>query len=993
MIFRFGACELDTRTCELRRSGHALHLEPQVFDVLCYLLRHRERLVTKEEILDSVWGHRFVTPATLNSRLKTARRAIGDNGRAQQVIRTVRGRGFRFIAPVQVLESPSEEVSALPSPSPDAGSPQLEVSGPPVAHHGDPPGHPTPSDAGLVARSAELARLRALLEKVRSGDPQVVFITGEPGIGKSILAAAFLADAAGEARTTRGQGLEQRGAAEAYLPVLDAMGRLFRRPGGAEAAAHLERLAPTWVAQLPGFFAAERVEAAQRRSYGATSSRMLREMAEALEAISVDAPLLLLLEDLHWSDPSTLDLIAWIAQRAESARLLILCTYRPGDADSHLRGLVAQVRRTPCFAEIPLERLSDSDIEELCRRRYPLPALPRELVHHAYRRSQGNPLFALTLLEDWVESGAVAREGGGWRMTRTAAELAAAIPESLSLLFEQRVERLAADDRRILEAGSLAGPEFEVALLSAALALEEEEVEARLQRITRTGQLVRELGITEWPDGTVTSRFGFSHDLLREAVYSRIPHARRVRLHRAVGERLEAGFRSRASERASELALHFRSGQDHPRAVLYLRLAAERAVMRSAQREAVQHVNDALEILRRHPDLPNHGQTELQFQRILGPALLLTRGWGDPDAERAFVRARELSEQIGDPEQIAGVLHRLAYLHEIRGDFHESEPLLQRCLHLSGCAPGPYTSIESHELLSCSLFHQGRFEEALRSAYLAIDAFEPDDPGDPFAAMLGMNAAVASHFWASLALWCLGRPEGALEPLRAAMRITGDSQLIYMQAATHAMAAELYHFRGDLAPLVEHADAARVISMRQGYPFEHAVALTLRGWANAAEGHAREGVDQIRQGLAMQAAAGADIERPYGLGLLADACLRCGRFQDGLAAVDQALGIIERRSRTYFWQAELHRLRGELLAAQGNDDAGADSLRDALRIAAEQQALSLELRAAMSLLRLESRLRRTGSARERVASIYGRFTEGFDTMDLGTARALMETVD
>jgi tetratricopeptide (TPR) repeat protein len=842
----------------------------------------------------------------------------------------------------------------------------------------------------LIARSAELGQLMELVRAACEGTRQVVLVHGEPGIGKSALAEALLARAPAGVRIARGYCLEQRGAGEPYLPVLDALGRLCRGVAGAGVVRQLEASAPTWLVQMPWLLAPEQLEAARHRSYGATRERMLRELGEALEALSRDTPLVLLLEDLHWSDPSTLDLIAWIGQRPEPARLLVLGTFRPGDAESHLRSVIGQVRRSGRLTEIALQRWSEADLRDYCGRRSPARAFPDELLSLAHWRSDGNPLFVQTLLDSWIQGGALVESDEGWIATRALEALAAEIPESLRRLLEQRVEQLPADEQQILEAASLAGPVFSSAVVAAALEVDEEGVETCCHALAQRGHLLRDAGTAEWPDGTLTARFAFAHHLFQDALSARVPLTRRARLHLRVGKRLEAAYGADVADQASELALHFRHGRDAARAVRYLRLSAEQACRRSAQREAVGHLTAALDLLKQRPLLPDALSLELDLQRMLGQALLLTRGWGDPDAERALIRAREISEQLNNAAQLAQVLHGMAYIHEIRGDFHQSQPLLEQCLGLGEAVEGPYTTIESHELLSCSLFHQGKFEGALQSARAAIAAFRPAEPGDPFAASLGMNASVASHYWAGLALWCLGHPDEALNPLEDALRTAEHSQLIYMQASAHGQAAQLYQFRRELSPLIAHAEEALELSHRQGYPFHHAIALTLRGWARVVEGAVEDGLEEIRRGLATQAAAGADMERPYGLGLLAEALLYTGRTEEGLTAVDEAEAIIHRRARSFFWEAELHRLRGELLLRKGATEAAESSLREALAIAGRQGARSLELRAAMSLCRLRCDRDGRGEARETLAGIYAGFTEGLNTPDLREAAAMLE---
>jgi hypothetical protein len=325
-------------------------VEPQVFDVLRHLVEHRERLVSTDELLDQVWGHRFVTPAAVSSRIKTARQLVGDDGASQRVIRTVRGRGFRFVADVDVAGAPATPVAS-------AG---------PIAHTRGAPLGPLAAPR-LIARAEELARLARAFDTARAGRRQIVFLTGEPGIGKTTLTEAFVTAVGGvstDVCVARGQCLDQRGAGEAYLPVLDALARLGRGPEAERIAAVLERHAPTWLLQLPSLASPDQIATAERRSVGASRERMLREMVEALEVLAQEKTLILVLEDLHWSDPSTLDLIVWIAQRPEPTRLFVLGTLRPSDADVQVRAALTQVRRSGIGTEIPLGRWDERALSD-----------------------------------------------------------------------------------------------------------------------------------------------------------------------------------------------------------------------------------------------------------------------------------------------------------------------------------------------------------------------------------------------------------------------------------------------------------------------------------------------------------------------------------------------------------------------------------------------------------------------------------------------------
>ena len=845
----------------------------------------------------------------------------------------------------------------------------------------------------LVGRGAELQRLSELFRAACRGDRQLAFVVGEPGIGKSTLIGMFLdrIRTSGHLRIGRGQCLDQRGAGEPYMPVLEALGRLCRERDGAELIAVLERYAPTWLAQMPSLLDAAQLEAVHRRAFGATRERMLREMVEALDAFTVEAPLLLLLEDLHWSDPSTVDLLAALAHRPEPAQLFVLGSYRPGDAPDALTGLVASIRLQGRCHQVMLDAWTQAEARAYVESRCAPGTPPPGLIDLVLRRTGRHPLFVRSLMDEWLESGALVRDGAEWRLAGNLEQLAQAIPESVRASIEQRIERLPAAHQELLEAASVMGAEFEVTAVGAALDVGGETLEPQLRRLARQGWVTATPAATEWPDGTLTARYSFGHHLHQELLYSRLSVARRAKLHERIGRRLESAYGDTAAERAGELALHFQKARDDERTVRYHRLAAEHAAGRSAYHEVITHLTPALEILRRRPDLPDAAHVELTLQRMLGPALLVTRGWGDRDAERAYTRARQLSEQLDDSDQLASVLHGLAYLHEFRGEYLQAQTILEERLNLRLPHEEPGPLLETHELLSCSLFHQGSFERALAHAQEGLKLIGPNQP-NAFLASWGDNAGTACLFWAGLNSWFLGLPDQAVELVQRAVDACDQSGQGYMLAMAEAQAARLFQHRRESDKVAERAERAITVAEREGYPYERAFAQTLLGWSEVMSGASSAGLQRLRAGVEGQAELGAGMERPYSLGLLADALAHAGQDEAALGAITDALALPETRQRSFFWEAELHRLRGVLLLRQRSAQAAEASLRRAIEIAALQGARSLELRSSVSLCRLHRETGGASDASRRLQEVLGSFREGFDTPDLREARALLEEV-
>jgi DNA-binding winged helix-turn-helix (wHTH) protein/predicted ATPase/type II secretory pathway predicted ATPase ExeA len=1006
VIYTFGEYTLDTRRYELRRAGRLCAVEPQVFEVLAYLLEQRDRVVTKQELLDHVWGHRFVSEATLTSRLMSARKAIGDSGHDQRLIKTIHGRGYRFVWPAEESDDGARprvaEVGAEDghdSPQSDEFAAIERPSLPPPTAFAVPTDPHGAAHRLTVGRAAELGQLREWLDRALEGARQLVFITGEAGLGKTTLIETFMDGAPGDrfARVARGQCLEQRGEGEAYMPVLEALARLCREPGGDEVIAVLSERAPNWLVQMPGLVDAASYEALRRRVLGTTRERMLREMAEALEALTAERPLVLVLEDLHWSDYSTLDLLSLLAWRQEPARLLLIGTFRPGDASRQahpLRAVVQELRVRGGCVELALSPLAEEEIGAYLEARFAGAALPAELARLVCARTEGNPLFMRSLIEAWIADGALERRDGRWEMRASVASLAASEPDSLLQLIDQQLYQFSPEDQETLEAASVVGVEFSTAAVAAALEQDEEGVERRCAVLARQGQFLRSAGTAEWPDGTVAARFEFVHQLYKEVLYRRLPPGRQKRLHARIGARLETGYGALAHERAPELAVHFVRGRDSERALRYLRLAARHALQRSAYQEAVAHLRSGLTLLGSQPDTPERGQLELDFQMALASALVPTAGWTAPEVQTAYARARELGDRMGDPRWLPDALYGLAATHEFRGQYHEAQALIEQRLRLLEETGDVRRRLQSHELLACSLYHQGAFARSLEHTDRGLALYDPT-PDQAFEGPIVEGTGVACHAWAGQALWFLGYPDRAVTRIEEGMRLAEDLGIPWPLVGIRAVAAFVHQFRREADLVKRRAEESLALAREHGFRYWAAVAGILRGWAMNAQGFGEEGLDELGRGLSTYLEMDIKIDRPYFLALLAEARARLGRVDEGLEAATEALALVQ-GSRSFFYEAEIHRLRGALILQVGAPNAAEEAercYRQALEVARRQRARSSELRVALSLARLWA-LRGDGAEGYRLlAGVHAAFDEGLDTPDLREAGALLAGLD
>lgn len=985
MNYAFADCTLDARLFELRRNGYACHVEPQVFSVLLYLLQHRDRVVPKEELLEEVWGDQFVTEATLNSRIMAARKAIGDDGSKQQFIKTVRGRGFRFIGEVKEL------THELTSEENQKEAPDLQSSAN-IA-----PAYSLPDSPRTFGRESELRHLRQRLNQSLNGQRQLVFVTGEAGIGKTTLLQKFLSEATtqNEYWLLQGQCLDQHGAGEAYMPLLSALGRLCRQPEGEKVTALLMQCAPTWLVQMPLLISPTEFEKLQPRTADATRERMLREMVETLEVLSEQRPLVLTLEDLHWSDYSTLDLLSWLARRPGAARLMIIGTFRPADARANghpLRQLAQELRIRGLCAELALSYLDEDSIRAYLQSRFPDLECEEELVAIIHQRTEGNPLFVCHVLDDWVDRHWLEQHKGQWTLKVPCDSLANHIPDNLRHLIEQQIEQLSIEERQLLEAASVAGAEFTAsALANAQDNLDLETVEIRCAELARQGRFLLTLDAAEWPDGTLAERFGFTHHLYPEVIYTSLPAGRCARLHRQIGEQLETGHGSRTREIAPELAAHFLRGRDAAKAVAYSQQAAEQALSRSACHEAIAHLRRALNAIENQPQSEKRLQQEVGLQCALGIALVSISGWQAPEVAQAYHSAYELSRQLDDPVLQSSALYGLSVVYEAGGDYEKAAGILEQQLKILDSAADTVPNIEkslleSHELLACSFFHQGRFELACNHADEGLKYYQPGWYSEPIAAA-GENAGAGCHGWAALSLWYDGYPDSALRRMQTALETAHlphqDVSVAYMLSQIGV----LHQLRGEIEKVAHYADATLELAHKGGFSYRSALGNILSGWVMAACGQHEAGIERLQQGLAVCRSIGAIYDLPYLLALLAEAFGQASRYDEGQAILEEAHSVLP-QIRPFFFQPELHRLQGELLLkenAQGNRNAAIQHFHKALELSRALPAKSLELRAATSLYQLT----RSAEDHQRLSEIYKSFTEGFETADLQGAKAIL----
>ncbi len=888
-------------------------------------------MVSRDELIRAIWAGTFVTKAVLKVAVRAIREALGDDAGSPRYIETVGREGYRFIGGDAATTRPSGETAALAAPA-------------------------------MVGRTRDLEVLHAHLARALTGRRAVTFVSGEAGIGKTTLIDAFVEEVErdGRAWVARGQCLEQYGVSEAYLPILEALGGLIRGDAGQELTAVLRQHAPTWVSLLP---AIETPDARRRRDGAGVATRparMLREIADALELFTLQRALVLVLEDLQWSDPSTIDLLARMARRRNRARLMVIGSFRPADVIVHehpLRTVEHELLASGLCEALSLELLSLADVTAYVAARLGLPSSEetRRIASLVYERTEGNALFMVSVVNDLIARGLLVQEDGRWRIEGAINRATKWIPVGLQELLGRQMRRLTPAARRVLEAASVAGDEFAVGAVAAALGDEPDAIEDVCEGLASHGNLIADAGLAEWPDGSIAGRYRFRHALYRHALYDAISEARRIRLHRAIGLREEAGFAGRVADRAAHLAMHFAHGHDYGRALEYHSLAGSTALDRHAAHEAVSHFTAALDALAHHPDGPERRERELGLVVANATLLMAIRGYAAPETERRFARARALCDMLPESPQRFPVLRGLVSYHHVRAELDDAHELGEVLLSQAAQNPNDHLlRVQAPYGHGATLFHMGRFEAARTHMEAALREYHPATHREHVTVYGGYDPGVACMAWLAWTLALQGHLDDAVtydtEGLALARR-HGDAFTLAWACAAAGVTQQLF---GAWDAAERSAAEAIMLAEEHGFPHVRGMAMTNRGWSLVMLGKAPAGIPLLREGVAALDATGSRLVRPSYLAMLAAADAMEGDRRSARQRFDDAVDEMD-RSGERFHEALILTGRGEMLALTDPTESGAAAAEAYLRLARDvavaQGARLLELRAAIGFAR------------------------------------------
>jgi tetratricopeptide (TPR) repeat protein len=752
------------------------------------------------------------------------------------------------------------------------------------------------------------------------------------------------------------------------------------------------------VAHLAALDPAPRERSRAGGAVAATPARMLRELADALDVFTRARPLLLVLDDLQWSDRSSVDLLACLARRPQPARLLVVGSVRPADMRANDHPLLAaqhELQAKGLCEEIALSLLSRDDVGRYLEARFggaPAAAL-RRLAARVHERTEGNALFMLNMVNDLVSAGLLAWRDDRWQVEGSVESATDRIPAGLRELLDRRLHRLAPAARKVLEAASVAGDEFAVAAVAAAVQMDAGQVEDLCEELAAPGALIVDAGLAEWPDGSVSGRYRFQHALYRGALYEGIAEARRVALHRAIGRREEAGFAERADEHAAELAMHYSRGRSHQRALHFHELAAAAALDRHAPHEAVAQYTAALAALNRTPESAARMRRELPLAVARATLLMAIEGYAAPATEAAYAHARRLCDALPAVPQRYPVLRGLLSYLQVRAEFAQARALSTELLQHAERRPSDaLLHVQAHYGVGTTVFHCGSLPEARRHLEAALRRYDPASHRRHILAYGGYDPGVACSLWLAWTLILQGEVEDGLERMRAGIALAERHGDAFTLAWVHQAAGATHQLVGDWAASGTESLAAMRLAEEHGFPHVLGMATANRGWALMMQGEAADGIAMLRDGVAMVEQTGARLIRPSFLGMLAAAHMMEGDWPAATASVEESFAEMARTGESLFEAALLVEKSRMLVAdrSAADRDAAEACLRRALAVSRAQGARLLELRVAVALVRHARGVAARAEARELLEAAHAWFVDRpAATRELVAARQLL----
>jgi predicted ATPase len=836
----------------------------------------------------------------------------------------------------------------------------------------------------LVGREHELALLLDRWERAKDREGQVVLLSGEPGIGKSRIVRSLREALAGETHTRLSYYCSPYHQNSALYPVIEQLERaagILRDDPPEQQLDKVETLLATsttdvgeatqLIAALLSIPAGERYPpiafSPQRQK-----ERTLEVLVAQLQGLSASQPVLMIFEDVQWIDPTSLELLDLIIDHIRSLPVLVIVTFRPE--------FVPRWAGHAHVTALSINRLSRRQGTAMVERLTNGKTLPAEVLDQIVARTDGVPLFVEELTKTVLESGLLRQSGARYELTGALPPLA--IPTTLRDSLMARLDRLA-PVKEVAQFGAAIGREFSFELLAAVSPLDDDGLQKALDQLVHA-ELVFRRGVP--PHAVYT----FKHALVQDAAYGTLLRGKRHELHGRIAAVLEEQFPDSTETQPELVAHHYTQAGIVQKAVEYWYKAGQRAISRSATAEAIAHLEKGLEVLQRLPAGAERDQLELGLQAALGGMLIAAKGFAAPETGKAYVRARELSEQLGEVRQRFPVLYGLSLFHLYRGETGDAHAVAEDLLRLGERDNRPGDLFFAHRALGVTALPRGRFDVARIHLERALTLYDPTQHRSG-ALFYSFDPHIVCLDYLSRSLLPLGYLEQALQRRRETLQEARDLGHPNTLALALFFGCVFFQMLQDRRAVRERAKALLALAAEEGFAFWTAGGTIVQGWATATGSEIEAGIARMREGLAAWRTTGAEYMAPYFLGLIAEAHAQAGQIPEALELLDESIGRSNKTDEAWF-RSELHRMKAELLLSTAvSDPAEAEiAFKQAIAVAQMQQARLWELRAAIGLGRLWRDRGRRSEAHALIAPLHAWFREGLDTVDLKAAAALVE---
>ncbi|HEV8717280.1 MAG TPA: adenylate/guanylate cyclase domain-containing protein [Candidatus Binatia bacterium] len=857
----------------------------------------------------------------------------------------------------------------------------------------------------FVGRQSEMEQLRRALAQAKAGHGQIVGTMGEPGLGKSRLFYEFKLLSSSGCLVLEAYSVSH-GKATAYLPVIELLKSYFdiqaqddERKRREKVTGKVLNLDRSLEDTLPYLFALLGIEEQpsplrqmdpqirRQRTFEALKKLFLRE--------SLNQPLVLIFEDLHWIDGETQGFLDVLSESVASAKLLLLTNYRP--EYRHEWG------QKTYYTQLRLAPLSEAEAEELLTFLLGHDAGLTPLKQLILDKTQGTPFFMEEVVQTLAEEGVLSGERGSYRLVRAPTVLQ--LPATVQGILAARIDRLAPDEKALLQQLAVIGRQFPMSLVRHVIAHPEADLYRLLTSLQRKEFLYEQPAFPE-------SDYIFKHALTQDVAYGTVLQEQRKVLHEQTGQALETMYNSKLEEYYGALAHHYSRSANTEKAIHYLQLAGQQAVHRSAHTEAISHLTATLDLLKTLPESAERNHAELQLLMTLGPVFFATKGYGSPEAQHAYLRAQELCDVAGNSLQLFQALWGVAVFHFVSAEYSTTFALGERLFSLAQDMGDRSLVLEAHLMLGITSFWSGAFITARGHLESALALYDTEEHRE-HAFLYGQDPAVGSLSYLGWTLWHLGYPDQALTKAMETVRHAETLRHPFSMGMALNHTAWLHQLRSESREAQKYAEIAITLAQEHGFPYWAAEGMIFQGWALTEQAQIDRGLAELHEGLAAYRATSAELGSAYWLALLAEAYGKAGQAENGLAALAEVVEFGDRTAERCY-EAEVYRLKGELTLRQESKEQGVRSREQkseqpnpkaqspdpeseaeacflkAIAIAHKQQAKSLELRAVMSLARLWRQQSKSAEAHRMLSEVYNWFTEGFDTKDLQEAKALID---